>query len=311
MLADCRTAHPVETMHLRGLSPTAVEALASNWPKVSPDLVRKLRQLTDGNPLFLDELLRQVGERGDQEGGERDTPVRTDLSPTESIRELVARRVSRLPEDVIHLLQAAAVAGPECEAGIVAEAAELAPDRWLDAFDLVEDCRLLRRIGDGFHDRYAFRHASVREAIYGELLRGRRALPPQDRGGHRAAARRRARQLSQRARLPLLLGCGAGGRGQGGPLLPRRRRACVATARLRRGRGPPGPQSRRGGGVRPARPDGASQRRPMALAEAQNRVGEAKQSDANFKQAALLARATGDAERLATVAFRAVPMSFN
>ena len=86
----------------------------------------------------------------------------------------MARRVSRLPEDVIHLLQVAAVAGPECEAGIVAEAAELAPDRRLDAFDLVEECRLLRRIGDGCRDRYAFNHALVRDAIYGELLRGRR-----------------------------------------------------------------------------------------------------------------------------------------
>ena len=49
----------------------------------------------------------------------------------------------------------------------------------------------------------------------------------------------------------------------------------------------------------------------MALAEAQNRAGDIAQADANFKKAASLARAMGDAGRLATVALRAVPMSFH
>ncbi|HEY3587638.1 MAG TPA: BTAD domain-containing putative transcriptional regulator, partial [Myxococcaceae bacterium] len=174
MLADCRASHPVETVHLRGLSPTAVAALARNFPKASLDLVPQLCRLTDGNPLFLDELLRQLGYRADGDNDESEAPVPTNLSPTESIRELVARRVSRLPEDVIYLLQAAAVAGPQCDAEIVAEAAELMPDRRLDAFDLAEESRLLRRIGDDVRGRYAFNHALVRDAIYGELLRGRR-----------------------------------------------------------------------------------------------------------------------------------------
>ena len=97
-----------------------------------------------------------------------------DLEPPEAIRELVARRVSRLPEDVIYLLQAAAVSGQECEASIVAEAAALSPDQQLDAFDRAEESRLLRRVGGLVRDRYAFTHALVRDAIYGELLRGRR-----------------------------------------------------------------------------------------------------------------------------------------
>ena len=46
-------------------------------------------------------------------------------------------------------------------------------DRVLDAFDRAEESRLLRRVGHD-PDRYAFSHTLVREAIYGELLRGRR-----------------------------------------------------------------------------------------------------------------------------------------
>ena len=173
-LGDFRAVHPVATVHLRGLRSEAVEELVQGWPNVPADLVPQLCRLTDGNPLFLDELLRQVGYREAEQSEEGDALVPPSLSPTEAIRELVARRVSRLPEDVIYLLQAAAVAGPECDAGIVAEAAELTTEQQLDAFDRAEESRLLRRVGQDIRDRYVFTHTLVRDAIYGELLRGRR-----------------------------------------------------------------------------------------------------------------------------------------
>ena len=135
MLTDFRSAHPVEAVHLRGISRSAVEQLVGRWPEVPADLVPQLCQLTDGNPLFLDELLRQLRYSGDEGSSEGDTPVPPNLNPTEAIRELVARRVSRLPEDVIYLLQAAAVAGNQFDAGIVAEAAGLTAAERLDAFD--------------------------------------------------------------------------------------------------------------------------------------------------------------------------------
>ena len=211
MLADFRAVHPVATVHLQGLSSAAVEELVQGWPSAPADLVPELCRLTDGNPLFLDELLRQLGYRAAEQSEESDAPVPPNLSPTEAIRELVARRVSRLPEDVIYLLQAAAVAGPECEAGIVAEAAELSPEQRLDAFDRAEESRLLRRVGQEIRDRYIFSHALVRDAIYSELLRGRRV-----RYHHKiAVATERAhadapRLLRQRAGSPLLHGRGAG-----------------------------------------------------------------------------------------------------
>ena len=45
----------------------------------------------------------------------------------------------------------------------------------------------------------------------------------------------------------------------------------------------------------------------IALAEAQNRAGDAAQASANFARAAVLARSIGDPERLATTALRAGP----
>ena len=311
MLADCRAAHPVETVHLRGLSPTAVEALARNWPKAPSDLVPQLCRLTDGNPLFLDELLRQFGDRGDEPGDESHTPVPTDLSPTEAIRELVARRVSRLPEDVIYLLQAAAVAGPECEAGIVAEAAELAPDRRLDAFDLVEESRLLRRIGDGFRDRYAFNHALVRDAIYRELLRGQRV-----RYHHKIAV---ATERAHADELDNYVNELAYHFYSGAALADgdKAARYCLAAGehalQLLSFEEAQGYLTRSLAVAEEFVPHDQTARCDalMALAEAQNRADDTAQADANFKKAASLARAMGDAGRLATVALRAVPMSFH
>ena len=149
MLADFRAVHPVATVHLQGLHSQAVEELVQGLAENAPaDLVPQLCRLTDGNPLFLDELLRQVGYREAEQSEEDAAPVPPALSPTEAIRELVEHDTcGGLPEDVIYLLQAAAVAGPESEAGVVAEAAELTAEQRLDAFDRAEESRLLRRVG--------------------------------------------------------------------------------------------------------------------------------------------------------------------
>ncbi len=309
LLADSRSDHAVEAVHLRGLNQEAVEELVKGSDRVSADLVPQLFRLTDGNPLFLDELLRQIGYREGGGRGEGDAPVPPNLAPPEAIRELVARRVSRLPEDVIYLLQAAAVAGPECEASIVTEAAELPADRGLDAFDRAEESRLLRRIGE-MGDRYAFSHTLVRDAIYSELLRGRRV-----RYHHKiAVATERAHagdldpyvnELAHHFYMGAAVAdadkaidyCIAAG--ESALRLLAFEDAVVHFARS----------------LEVAEQFGARDQADrcdalLALAEAQNRAGVATDADASFEEAAALARSMGDAERLATAALRAGPLSY-
>ena len=266
--------------------------------------------MTDGNPLFLDELLRQFGYRESEQNEEGAAPVPPNLSPTEAIRELVARRVSRLPEDVIYLLQAAAVAGPECEAEIVAEAAELTTEQQFDAFDQAEESRLLRRIGLGVRDRYAFSHTLLRDAIYGELLRGRRL-----RYHHKiAVATERVHaddldpylnELAHHFSMAAALAdaekafdyCRAAG--ERALRLLAFEEAAVHYAR----------------GLEVAEQFGPSDPATrcdvlIALSEAQNRAGDTAQADATVARAAALARSMGDAERLAAAALRAGPPSY-
>jgi DNA-binding SARP family transcriptional activator len=310
MVADWRAVHPVETVHLRGLRPDAVEELAQAWLDTPADLVPQLCRLTDGNPLFLDELLRQIRYRQDEQGAEGDAPVPPNLNPPEAIRELVARRVSRLPEDVIYLLQAAAVAGAQWESAIVAEAAELTPDRRLDAIDRAEESRLVRRVGPQEHDRYAFSHALVRDAIYGELLRGRRVryhhkIAVATEHAHGDALDAYCNELAHHFYMGAALAdadkamryCRAAGE-QALRLLAFEEAVGHFTRglELTEHYGPRDPT---------ARCDAL-----LALADAQNRSGDAAQADANFAKAASLARGLHDPERLATAAVQAGPLSY-
>ncbi len=307
VLADFRADRRVDTVHLRGLSRDAVSALVRN-SRARAGLVAELFVLTDGNPLFLDEMIRQLSYH-DPGASDADTPVPPDLSPPEAIRELVARRVSRQPEDVIYLLQAAAVAGREFEAGIVAEAAELDPGRGLDALDRAEESRLLRRV-DEAGERYAFTHALVRDAIYDELLRGRRVryhhkVAVTTERVHGADAEDYVNELAHHFYMGTALAdadkalryCMAAGE--------RSLRLLAfeeAVEHFRRGLEV---AEQFGNQDQALRCDAL-----IALAEAQNRAGDTARANANFERAAAMARASGDAKRLATAALRAGPLSY-
>jgi DNA-binding winged helix-turn-helix (wHTH) protein/tetratricopeptide (TPR) repeat protein len=76
---------------------------------------------TEGNPLFMTELIRHLRERGPLDGSldslERDLP--------ESVRSMIERRVGRLDQDEVELLAAAAVQGQVFDSRIIADVLKL------------------------------------------------------------------------------------------------------------------------------------------------------------------------------------------
>ena len=311
VLAEVRTSHAVEAVHLDGLSPAAVEELALSWPGVSSDVVPQLCKLTEGNPLFLEELLRQVQNGVSAHADAADAAqVPPDLSPPEAIRELVAHRVSRLPEDAISMLEVASVAGIMFDAVIVAEAAGLSPERTLDAFDAAEESRLLRRVGADTDGRYAFSHGLVREAIYDELLRGRRvryhhAIGLTMERAHPGAPHPWVNELAHHFFM-------------GAPMGDTDKAIRYSVAAGERALQLLAFEEAVGHFMRALElcelytPEDMAARCDvlMAMAEAQNRSGETAGADWAVARAADLARAMGDAERLAEVALRAGPLSY-
>ena len=117
-----------------------------------------LADTAEGNPLFLEELVASVAERGDA----------SEL-PT-SIRGLVAARIDALPTAERDALLDAAVVGkvfwPGALGGTTAET--------LDALEGRDFIRRdpISRLGE--HPQFAFKHQLIREVAYGTLPRARR-----------------------------------------------------------------------------------------------------------------------------------------
>ena len=164
LLADVVTglARRPEVAHIE-LGPLAERHIESILAQAGrrPSLAASLRMSTDGNPFFVGEVVRALGDVYD---------VGAALTPR--IRDVVRWRLARLPEGTSDVLSAAAVTGAEFDADVLAVARGAELDDTLEALEAAERARLVRPAGAV--DRYTFAHALVRETIVDELPAGRR-----------------------------------------------------------------------------------------------------------------------------------------
>jgi DNA-binding SARP family transcriptional activator len=126
-----------------------------------PSLAARVRAVTEGNPFFVGEVARALGDDGE---------LAASLTPR--VRDVVRWRLARLPEGTAEVLAAAAVAGAEFGADVVASAADIELERALDALEAAERARLVRPAAT--LDRFTFAHALVRELVADELPAARR-----------------------------------------------------------------------------------------------------------------------------------------
>jgi len=152
---------PLTTMDLQLLRAAEAEELAGGFVETDSTFVRECIARAEGNPLFLEQLLRNA-----EEGAPNEVPG--------SIQSLVLARMDRLePRDKL-ALQAASVLGQRFASDALSSLLE---DTAYDCKALVEH-DLARIEGDG----YLFAHALIQEGVYSSLLQARkRAL-------HRRAA---------------------------------------------------------------------------------------------------------------------------
>jgi tetratricopeptide (TPR) repeat protein len=103
--------------------------IAIHSSEVGRDLLAYVHRHTEGNPLVLLHLLRDLEESGhlvfDGESW-HSSPV-SELPPHVSLDELLARRLARLPADDRAIVDAAALIAREAESAMLADVTELAP----------------------------------------------------------------------------------------------------------------------------------------------------------------------------------------
>ncbi|MGH2809270.1 MAG: ATP-binding protein, partial [Actinomycetota bacterium] len=135
----------------------------------SRSLVGAVYELTEGNPLFIEEVARTylstplAGDTAERKGSV--------LEGSPSLHSLLLSSIDRLPPDARRLLKVASVIGPDFSVGVLEMVGEADTSRQLSALESAG----LVQISDVHPElQYSFRHSLLQEAAYGALLRSER-----------------------------------------------------------------------------------------------------------------------------------------
>ena len=155
-----------------------LQALLGDDPSLAP-LKPLLIARTAGNPFFLEESVRTLGETGvlvGEPGAYRLAQALPTIQVPATVQAVLAARIDRLPPEEKRLLQTAAVVGTEVPLPLlqaIAELPEAALHRGLahlQAAEFLYETRLFPE------QDYTFKHALTHEVAYGSLLLERRRV---------------------------------------------------------------------------------------------------------------------------------------
>jgi len=148
--------------------------------EVEPGLLSRV----GGNPLFAEEYVRMLRDRGGVAAVHRAPPPTGGLgvSPPDplptGVHAIVAARLDALPADERAVLHDAAVLGQVGWVGALGEVGGHPPDRLDACLARLEAKEFVQRFGRSSvagEVQYAFRHALVRDVAYGQVVRAERA----------------------------------------------------------------------------------------------------------------------------------------
>ena len=177
-LADLSRLDGVTRISLRGLAAEEVGDFirASAEAEASPELLSAVNELTDGSPLLVCELWRDLVARSAVEvvgaGVSLVQPV-AELRGPQRIHEFLEQRLSRLESATIGLVELAAVAGPRFELPAVAAAAGYEQTALAAAVEEATRSGFLEELPETAPS-YRFTHELVRRDLYDRIASVRR-----------------------------------------------------------------------------------------------------------------------------------------
>ena len=180
-LADLSRIEGTERLLMIGLDADGVAALleAALGHGLDADgvaMAEAIRRETDGNCFYVAEVLRHLAESGafeERNGRWSATAAAASIPIPEGVRDVIARRLSRLPEATNRVLATAAVAGLEFDPSVVGAAGGFGEEELLDALEAAVAARLVAEL-PGAVPRNRFAHALVRSTLYDDLTAARR-----------------------------------------------------------------------------------------------------------------------------------------
>jgi len=180
LLAQLERAHLAREIALVPLTRDQVDAMLREIfelaQPVKPEFLDLIYTLTDGNPFFIEEVLKGLLESGEiffsDTGWER-KPIQ-ELHVPRSVQDAVWQRAGQVTESAQQVLKLAAVVGRRFEFTLLQALTATTEDELLQHIKQLLSAQLVVEVSA---DEYAFRHALTREAVYATLLkRERKAL---------------------------------------------------------------------------------------------------------------------------------------
>jgi predicted ATPase/class 3 adenylate cyclase len=189
-----RLTHEIVIRRLDEKGTGELVAATLGGAEVDPEFVSVVHRQTEGNPFFVEEVLRALVERGDvyRRDGRWEGRSVEDIEVPKSVRSVVGQRLSRLSTDTQEVLREASVLGPAFTFEDLHRMCER-PEPDLEA--AIEEALRAGIVRETGRDSYAFNHALTQGTLYGEL-------PSRKRRRLHLAAGRALEQLPDGARRP-------------------------------------------------------------------------------------------------------------
>ena len=179
-LAELRRVSTYGRVLLRGLNADEVRRMLESIirEEIPWGLAEAVHRQTEGNPLFVQEVVRYLVEEGllsQQEGRykpTKDTPL--EMSIPEGLRDVIGKRLSLLSPESNQLLSAASVIGREFDLEILRAVIDIGEDAFDNALNEAVQLSVLEERSQVGQVRYRFTHAFFRQTLYEELIAPRR-----------------------------------------------------------------------------------------------------------------------------------------
>src|SRR5262249_28678538 len=158
---------------LRGLTRQDVARFIEVTAGLKPPegLVKAVYEETEGDPFFVNEVVRLLVSEGRLQHPERTRSW--SVSIPQSVREVIGRRLDRLSPECNPVLTSASIVGREFGSDALEQLCDVGGDRLLAVLDEALAARVIVEVPRVL-DHYAFAHALIRETLYGELSTTRR-----------------------------------------------------------------------------------------------------------------------------------------
>ena len=177
LVESLRREHTPTRIALHRLSDDDVRNIIEEWigRESPPSLTRLVARHTEGNPLFVVEMLKHLDEVGALAAcDDWDRPITlADVGLPEGIRQLIGRRLERLGLTTRRLLTIAAVMGREFRLSIIEGLVDVGEDTVLDAMDEALTASIVTE-EPGIPGNFSFTHTLIREALYTSITAARR-----------------------------------------------------------------------------------------------------------------------------------------